>query len=171
MKTATHALTRVKYKPTEKNVLIFEAPKVFESATGSFGRTANLFFLKVSFVFAGIELFEFEACTSWETCYPCREARGSDHRSVGKSGSQWQVSWRFEIDQPKVLKEARRCQSIRKLLFPVARARAKCGRNGQSMQIHLGIRVRQTPKVRRVRSSFGRAGETKFALKWGGRRD
>ena len=54
--------------------------KFFESATGSFGRTANLFFLQVSFVFAGIE-----ACTSWETCYPC-EARGFDHRSVDKSG-------------------------------------------------------------------------------------
>ena len=33
----------------------------------SLRRTAKLFFLQVSFVFAGIE-----ACTSWETCYPPR---------------------------------------------------------------------------------------------------
>ena len=82
-----------------------------------------------------------------------------------------QIGWRFEIDRPKALKEARRCRSVRKLLFPFARARAKCGRNGPSMQTHGGIRVRQTPKVLRLRSSFGRAGETKFALKWVGRTD
>ena len=82
-----------------------------------------------------------------------------------------QISWRFEIDRPKGLKEARRCRSVRKLLFPFARARAKCGRNGPSMHTHGGIRVRQTPKVLRLRSSFGRAGETKFALKWVGRTD
>ena len=71
----------------------------------------------------------------------------------------------------KALKEARRSQSIRKLLFPVSRARTKCGRNGPSMQVHWGIRVRPTPKVLRVYSLFGRAGETKLALKWGGRTD
>ena len=39
------------------------------------------------------------------------------------------------------------------------------GRNGPSMQVHGGIRVRETPKVLRVRSLFGRAGETKrYAL-------
>ena len=48
-----------------KSVLIFEVPKVLRVRRSSFGRTANLFFLQVSFVFAGIE-----ACTSWETCYP-----------------------------------------------------------------------------------------------------
>ena len=37
------------------------------SAASSFSRTANLFFLQVSFVFAGIEV-----CMSWETCYPPR---------------------------------------------------------------------------------------------------
>ena len=82
-----------------------------------------------------------------------------------------QIRWRFEIDRPKGLKEARRCRSVRKLLFPFAGARAKCGRNGPSMHTHGGIRVRQTPKVLRLRSSFGRAGETKFALKWVGRTD
>ena len=82
-----------------------------------------------------------------------------------------QISWRFEIDRPKGLKEARRCRSVRKLLFPFARARAKCGRNGPSIHTHGGIRVRQTPKVLPLRSSFGRAGETKFALKWVGRTD
>ena len=39
------------------------------------------------------------------------------------------------------------------------------------MQVHRGIHVRQTPKILLVRSSFGWAGETKFALKWGGRTD
>ena len=82
-----------------------------------------------------------------------------------------QISWRFEIDRPKGLKEARHCRSVRKLLFPFARARAKCGWNGSSMHTHGCIRVRQTPKVLRLRSSFGRAGETKFALKWVGRTD
>ena len=82
-----------------------------------------------------------------------------------------QISWRSEIDWPKVLKGARCSQSVQKLLFCFARARAKCRRNGPSMQVHGGIRVRVTPNVLRVRSSFGRAGETKFALKWGGRTD
>ena len=82
-----------------------------------------------------------------------------------------QIRWRFEIDRPKGLQEARRCRSVRKLLFPFSRARAKCGRNGPSMHTHGGIRVRQTPKVLRLRSSFGRAGETKFAPKWVGRTD
>ena len=67
-----------------------------------------------------------------------------------------QIRWRFEIDRPKVLKEARRCRSVRKLLFPFAGARAKCGRNGPSLQIRGAIGVRQTPKVLRIRSSFGR---------------
>ena len=81
------------------------------------------------------------------------------------------ISWRSEIDRPKVLKEAGCSQSVRKLLFPFARARAKCGRNGPSMHTHGVIRLRPTPKVLRLRSSFGRAGETKFALKWVGRTD
>ena len=67
-----------------------------------------------------------------------------------------QIRWRFEIDRPKGLKEARRCRSVRKLLFPFAGARAKCGRNGRSLQIRGAIGVRQTPKVLRIRSSFGR---------------
>ena len=66
-----------------------------------------------------------------------------------------QIRWRFEIDRPKGLK-ARRCRSVRKLLFPFAGARAKCGRNGPSLQIRGAIGVRQTPKVLRIRSSFGR---------------
>ena len=82
-----------------------------------------------------------------------------------------QIRWRFEIDRPKGLKEARRYRSVRKLLFPFARVRAKCGRNGPSMHTHGGIRVRQTPKVLGLRRSFARAGETKFALKWVGRTD
>ena len=67
-----------------------------------------------------------------------------------------QIRWRFEIDRPKGLKEAGRCRSVRKLLFPFAGARAKCGRNGPSLQIRGAIGVRQTPKVLRIRSSFGR---------------
>ena len=51
-----------------------------------------------------------------------------------------QISWTFEIDRPKGLKEARRCRSVRKLLFPFARARAKCGRNGPSMHTHTHTR-------------------------------
>ena len=68
----------------------------------------------------------------------------------------------------KALKWARRCQSIRKLLFSLAQAQMKCGKNGLSMHAHWGICVRQTPKVLRVCSSFGRAGEPTIAFKWGG---
>ena len=82
-----------------------------------------------------------------------------------------QISWRSEIDRPKVLKGARCSQSVRKLLFPFARARAKCWRNGPLMQVHGGICVRVTPKVLRAWSSFGRAGEPTMALKWVGRTD
>ena len=113
--------------------------------------------------------FVFEACTLWETCYPpwsissvvhlashVKRARDFNQRSV------WimrQISWRSEIDRPKVPKEARCCQSVRKLLFSFARAPAKCGRNGPPMHVHWGIRVRQTPKVVRVHRLFGQAGE------------
>ena len=133
-----------------KSVHIFGAPKLLRVRRRSCGRTGrkNLFFLQVSFVFAGIE-----ACTSWETCYP---PRGFNQISV------WimrQISWISEIDRPKVLKEARRCQLVRKLLFSFARLPAKCRRNGPSMHGHWGIRFWQTSKVLRVRSSFGRAGE------------
>ena len=82
-----------------------------------------------------------------------------------------QISWRSEIDRLKVLKGARCSQSVRKLLFPFARARARCRRNGPLMQVHGGIRVQVTPKVLRARSSFGRAGEPTMALKWVGRTD
>ena len=95
-----------------------------------------------------------------------KRACGFDQRSA------WilrQLSWRSEIDRPKVLKEARCCQLVHKLLFPFSRASAKCGRNGPSMHAHWGIRVRRTPKVLRVCSAFGRAGEPTIALKWGGR--
>ena len=78
-----------------------------------------------------------------------------DQRSVEKMR---RISWRSEIDRPKVLKEARRCQSVRKLLFSFARAPAKCGRNGPSY-VHWRICFQQTPKVLRVRSSFRRTGE------------
>ena len=57
------------------------------------------------------------------------------------------ISWRPEIDRPKVLKEVRHCQPVQKLLFPFARAPAKCGRNGLSIHGHWGIRVRKMPKV------------------------
>ena len=55
---------------------------------------------------------------------------------------------------PKALQEARRCQSVRKLLFPLARAPAECGKNGPSIHLHGGIRVRQMPIFLRVRSSL-----------------
>ena len=42
----------------------------------------------------------------------------------------------------------------------LARAPAKCKQNGPLVQIRTCIRVRQTPTVLRVRSSFGRAGRT-----------
>ena len=93
-------------------------------------------------------------------------ARGFDQRSVGISDRS--VA-RLEIGVPRVLKEARRCRSVRKLLFPFARAPAKCKRKGRSMRVHWGISVRQMPKVLRVCSSFGRAGKPMIALKWGGR--
>ena len=92
----------------------------------------------------------------------------SVHSITDQSG-YLQISWRSEIDRPKVLKEARHCQPVRKLLFSFAQASAKCGRNGLSMHIQWGIRVQQTPKVLRVRSSFGRAGEPTIVHKWGGR--
>ena len=81
---------------------------------------------------------------------------GFDQRSVG---ILQEISGRSEINGPKGLKEARRCQPVRKLLFPFTRAPAKCGQNGPAMHIHWGIQVRQTPKVLRVRRSFGQAGE------------
>ena len=68
---------------------------------------------------------------------------------------------------PKALKEARCCQLVWKLLFPFARAPAKCGKNGPSIHVHWGIRARQTPKVLPILSSFVRAGETTIALKMG----
>ena len=119
--------------------------------------------------------FVFEARTSCETMANCfivhrarhaNHARGFDQKSVGISDRSVVSS---EIGAPRVLKEARRCQSVRKLLFPFARAPAKCGQKGPSMHVHWGISVRQTPKVLRVRSSFGRAGKRTIALKWGGR--
>ena len=93
-------------------------------------------------------------------------ARGFDQRSVGISDRS--VA-RLEIGVPRVLKKARRCRSVRKLLFPFARAPAKCVRKGRSMRVHWDISVRQTPKVLRVCSSFGWAGKPMIALKWGGK--
>ena len=74
---------------------------------------------------------------------PC-EARTFLRSKIGLDNATDQLE--IEIDRPKVLKKARRCLSVRKLLFPFARAPAKCGRNGPPMQVHWGIRVRQTPK-------------------------
>ena len=73
------------------------------------------------------------------------------------------ICWRSEIDRQRVLKEARRCQSVRKLLFPFARAPTKC--RGEMAHLdrcrctEASARVQQRPKVLRVRGSFGRAGE------------
>ena len=97
-------------------------------------------------------------CSSVSFAYftlpPGRACEANDQRSAQRSVRSvgiGQISWRFEIDRPKGLKEAGLCLSVRKLLFPFAsaRARAKCGRNGPSMHTHGGIRVRQTPKVLR----------------------
>ena len=63
----------------------------------------------------------------------------------------------------------KKLDAVRKLLFPFARAPAKCVRKGPSMHAHWGISVRQTPRVLRLRSSFGRAGKPTIALKWRGR--
>ena len=96
----------------------------------SFRRTANLFLLQVSFVFASVRvvgntlmiyhglLFH---CSPGTSCKVCTWLRSQISRYI------WQISWRSEIDRMEVLKEARRCQSIQKLLFPVARAQGKCG--------------------------------------------
>ena len=92
-----------------------------------------------------------------QLCFICifYSATGQGVRSqrskIGPNISQisrdiWQISWRSEIDRLKVLKGARCSQSVRKLLFPFARARARCRRNGPLMQVHGGIRVQVTPK-------------------------
>ena len=62
-----------------------------------------------------------------------RHAKRFDQRSVRISDRS---VVRSEIGAPRVLKEARRCQSVRKLLFLFARAPAKCGRKGPSMHVH-----------------------------------
>ena len=58
-----------------------------------------------------------------------------------------------------------------KASFPFRSGAFKCRKNGPSKHVHWGIRVRQTPKVLRLRSSFGWAGEPTMALKCGGRTD
>ena len=158
---------------------------------------ANLFFLQVCFVFhfAGIEA-SVHVVRNVHTRVPAihhgpcsRRFQWLIHRSIhwlftGLSTSYeagtclrsqisrdiWQIiiRSRSEIDQPKVLKEARRYQSVRKLLFPFAGAQA-CEGNGPSMHIHWSIRVRVTPKVLWVQSSIWRDGEPAMALKWRGR--
>ena len=136
-------------------------------------RSAILFFLLVSFVSEGIE-----ACTSWETCYPPWPIvplfSGHVMRSMHVASIKFrsveimrQLSWRSEIDRPKVLKEARRCQSVRQLLFRFTPAPAKCGRYGSSVHVHWGIRLRQSPKGLRICSLFGWADEPTIALIWG----
>ena len=92
-----------------------------------------------------------------------------DQRSVGISDRS---VGDLRLTGRKFWNGARCSQSVRKPLFPFARTRAKCRQNGPSMQVHGGICVRVTPKVLRVRSSFGRAGEPTMALKkWVGRTD
>ena len=173
MKTAMHGLlrvdrdltvqpqTRLRKMETENCILTFYPPFPLSTDSVSFGpRTQSL-----SIVHRSITLHA-HAGTSCEAFTWLRS----------------KISWNYLTDQlwdrrlstpiaPKALKEARRCRSVRKLLFLLARAWAKCGRNGPSMQTHGGIRVRQTPKVLQLCSSFGRAGKTKFALKWVGRTD
>ena len=63
------------------------------------------------------------ACHAKRTC-------GFDQRSVGIS---YRSVVRSEIGAPRVLKKSRRYRSVRKLLFPFARAPAKCRRKGPSM--------------------------------------
>ena len=105
-------------------------------------------------------------CSIVQRAHHAKCERGFDRRSVG---IMQQISWRSEIDRPKALKEARRCQSVRKLLLPSARAPAKCWRSGPLMHIRWVFRVRQMSKVLRVYSWFGQAGKPTVALKWGGR--
>ena len=121
--------------------LIFEAPKVLRVRCSSFERTANLFFLqaRVSCLQAlkrarcgnrAIHHGLFFHCSPGMSYEACKWLRSQISRYI------WQISCRSEIDRPKVLKEARCCQSIWKLLFPVARARAQCGQKGPSTQVH-----------------------------------
>ena len=63
-------------------------------------------------------------------CYCTGKGVRSQRSKIGPKISQisryiGQIRWRFEIDRPKGLKEAGRCRSVRKLLFPFAGARAK----------------------------------------------
>ena len=82
-----------------------------------------------------------------------------------------QISSRFEIDRPKVLKGARCSQSVSKASFPFRSSASEVPAKRPINAGTRGIRARQAPKVLRVRSSFGLAGETKFALKSVGRTD
>ena len=159
-----------------KSVLIFEEPKVLLVRRSSFGWAGeHVLDLAPTFkwcVFRISCLKHARRAKIMANCFivhwarHAKRARGFDQISVGISDRS---VVRSEIGAPRVLKEAGHCQSVRKLLFPFARATAKCGQKGPSMHAHSSISVRQTPKVLRVCSSFGQAGKPMIALKWGGR--
>ena len=130
--------------------MIFEEPKVLLVRRRSFGQAGE----PVLDLASTFKWCVFRVCSTHVVrkpkCFIVHRARhakragGFNQRSVGISDRS---VVRSEIGTPRVLKEARRGQPVRKLLFPFARTPAKCGRNGPSMHVHWGISVRQTPKV------------------------
>ena len=81
------------------------------------------------------------------------------HRSKDQSGYLTDQLWDLKSSTPKVLKEARRCESVLRALFPFFQAPAMCRRNAPSVRVCMGISFWQTPQVLQVHSSFGRAGK------------
>ena len=96
-------------------------------------------------------------CPLVHLAHHAKRARAFEQGSVRKVP---QISWRSEIDLPKVLKEARRCQSVRKL-FSLSLERQRSVGEVARPHTYMGISVfdRSMTKSVRVRSSFGQAGE------------
>ena len=75
-----------------------------------------------------------------------------------------------ELESRKFSKKWDTVSLFWELLFPFAGAPAKCRRNGPSLQIRTAIRVRQTPKVLKIRSSFVRVCRIYDGAQMGGER-
>ena len=97
-----------------------------------------------------------------------KHARAFEQRSVRSVG----ISDRSVADRQAENSETSLTRPVgEKASFPFRSSASEEQAKRPIEAVHWGIRVRQTPKALRVRRSFGRAGETKFALKWGGRTD
>ena len=95
-------------------------------------------------------------------CFVCVRIRSRHAARAGVSS----ISWAHLRDQlwdwshRKFWKKLDTASRFWEFLFLFTRPAAKCKQKGRWGQIRTGIRVRQTPKVWRVRSSFGRGVRT-----------